>query len=220
MPIVHAGESSWILPLVGCIAICLACCGHWKRAVLWLVTFGIGFCLMLAGKLAFELAGWSLPGLRLYSISGHAMLTSAVYPVLFVMAGTVAGPRAARFGLVAALVLVVVVALALVIGRYHTISETLAGAAIGLPVAWVNLRQPMVRLDSRVLAALAVGLVLVLVGGVRHAFVDLKKSALAHSTDVFGDRTFYSRRIQQDPLTGKTVITINRASASLDALSR
>ncbi len=220
MPIVHFGESSWIMPLSGCMAICLASCGHWKRAVLWLVSFGIGLCLILTGKLAFELAGWSLPTVKLYSISGHAMLTSAVYPVLFVMVGTVAGKRGARLGLAAGLLLVLIVALALVGRRYHTVSETLAGAAIGLAVAWINLRKPMARLDSRVLVALAVVLVVVLVGGIRHAFVDLKSTLQVRSGEFFGSRTYYSRRIQLDPLTGETVITINRDSASLDALSR
>ncbi|XYI34201.1 phosphatase PAP2 family protein [Cupriavidus oxalaticus] len=211
--VIWLGESSWVLPLAAAIALWLAAAGQWLRALRWAATLGAGAALILAGKLAFELGGWSWPAAGLYSISGHAMLTTATYPVLLMLAGGMLGARGARGGWLAGLAVSVVMGVALVAGYYHTLSETLAGAAVGLAVAACNTGAAVPLRLGRAALLLAASAALALMARFPQR-VDAARDALqARSAERLGISQQYSRRIHVDPDSGRTVVTVLRPRA-------
>src|SRR5690606_21542257 len=106
-----------------------------QQAAWWLLAFGAGVAIIASGKLAFEFFGWSLPSINMYVISGHAMLTAAVYPMLFTTLARPFGTIARMLGLFLGLGLTLLMSIGLVWGRFHTLSETILGALVGLAVA-------------------------------------------------------------------------------------
>lgn len=129
---ISLGDSAIAIPLALCIGLALAVQQQRQQAVWWVLAFGAGVAVVAAGKLAFEFFGWSLPSLDMYVISGHAMLTAAVYPMLFTTLAHPFGPRARMLGLLLGLGLAGLMGIALVAGRFHTLSETVLGALVGL----------------------------------------------------------------------------------------
>ncbi|CAJ94826.1 Transmembrane protein [Cupriavidus necator] len=209
--IVHIGGASLTFPLAAMIALRLVYLGFWRQACYWLLSLGAGVAVILAGKLAFEIGGWSIPSANVYSISGHAMLTASVYPVLCAMLGSTWGRRTARFGLFAGVWVAVVVAVALIVGRYHTLAETLIGMAVGLTVAWLNLHpfRPLARAgQTPMLARLALCGFLVLI--MPAALHPIKTRLWSHGLLWFGVTERYFRSIDTDPVSGRTVVNVEQ----------
>ncbi|MCL1622013.1 MULTISPECIES: membrane protein [Ralstonia solanacearum species complex] len=208
--IVAFGDSTGMLPLAAVIGLILFGAGYRLRALAWLASFGAGVLLILVGKMAFDLGGLHLSALALYSVSGHAMLTTAVYPMLLMLLGASLGERAARYGAALGFVLAAALATTLIACDYHTLVETLIGGAIGLFIAWYNLRVP-VRLELRRLG----GLLLVMlplclaVPAILHGRARPIKEAmwqgLAHR---LGATYSYRRDIETDPLSGRQQIKL------------
>lgn len=207
--IVHFGEASLMFPLAGIVALRLAYLGQWKQAFYWLLSLSVGAAVILIGKLAFEFGGWSMPAADVYSISGHAMLTASVYPVSLTVLGSIWSKRAARVGLFSGICLALLAAVALVGGRYHTLSETLIGMVVGFTVTWANLRpshwllapSQMPRLGRKALCAVLLVILPVSIYPIR---VQLWSSALSW----LGVTERYSRHIGVDPVSGRTVVTV------------
>nr|MBF0683756.1 phosphatase PAP2 family protein [Pseudomonas sp.] len=132
---ISLGDSAVAIPLALAIALALALQDQRQRAAWWLLAFGTGIAIIAAGKLAFEFFGWSVPAIDMYVISGHAMLTAAVYPMLFTTLARPFGALAKRLGLFMGLGLAGLMGIGLVWGRFHTVSETVLGALVGLAVA-------------------------------------------------------------------------------------
>ncbi|WP_316155511.1 hypothetical protein [Cupriavidus sp. BIC8F] len=215
--IVHIGEDTQALALAGFITVCLACAGYWKRAFRWVASLGVGAGLVLAGKLAFEFYGWFLPSLGLYSISGHAMLTAAVYPVMCMLLGSTVGERAARYGIVAGLWVALVMAIVLVAGRYHTLAETLIGAAIGLCVAWINARPVVSLRGHRVSVLLAALLAVLALAALPRMLEPIKESLWAQGARWLDVTMQCIRDIDVDPASGQTVVRVLQCPVSLPA---
>ena len=135
----YFGESRLALPLAAWIAVCLAVAGQGMRALCWTVSFGIGATLVMAAKSAFSYSGWSLPSLGVYSVSGHAMLTAAVYPVLLMLLGSALGRYTGWLGLAAGVALALFMPVVLVTDFHHTVGESLIGLGVGLAVAGMTL---------------------------------------------------------------------------------
>lgn len=131
---ISLGDTAVAIPLALGIALALAAQQQRQQAVWWVIAFGAGVAVIAAGKLAFEFFGWAIPSLDMYVISGHAMLTAAVYPMLFTTLARPFGPLARTLGLLAGLGLALLMGMALVWGRFHTLSETILGALVGLAV--------------------------------------------------------------------------------------
>lgn len=211
--IVHSGGASLTIPLAGLVALRLAYLGLWRRACLWLLSLVGGAGLILAGKLAFEFTGWSMPSVNVYSVSGHAVLTASVYPMLGATLGSMLGTRMARIGLAGGICVAVLVAVALVVGQYHTPAETLIGMTVGFAVAWLNLypfRQhaprPARPARSPMLARLALcGFLFVFaLAGTS----PVKSRLWSRGMDWFGVTERYSRSIDTDPVSGEVVVTV------------
>ncbi|SFM99106.1 phosphatase PAP2 family protein [Variovorax sp. OV329] len=76
------GDSGLLLPAAALIALWLLSSRRtWPAAALWILIFGFASLLVLLSKLAFM--GWGIGSARLNftGISGHTMLTAAVWPV-------------------------------------------------------------------------------------------------------------------------------------------
>jgi len=216
--IIFLGKDMHALVLGGLMAAFLLGAGLWTRAARWLLSLGAGVALVLAGKLAFGFYGWSLPGLEFYVISGHAMLTAAVYPVGLSVAGAMVSPRLARWGLVAGLALALVVSVVLVLGLYHTVTETLAGAVVGLAVTAFNVRpgvQPFVSLrDRRDRGLLTVLVCVAALLPIYRALGPLKDAMWEAGARSLGVKTQYLRDIQLDVATGRPVVVILECDTS------
>ncbi|WP_354686935.1 hypothetical protein [Cupriavidus necator] len=209
-PFILLGESTWLLPVGVAIAVALAAGGAWRRALVWLATFGGGAALVGAAKLAFDYGGWYLPSLDLYNVSGHAMLTAAVYPVLLMLLGAAVGPRVARAGWFAGLALALLMAEKLVAGHYHTLSETLLGGAVGLAVAWLNagmrVRGPVPQIV--LVAVLAIGAIAFV--NARGLLYPVKTAVWEHAARWQGSTVRHYRLIDADPVTGEVRVTVHK----------
>jgi len=200
--VIPFGDSTWTLPLAVSIAVALLLGGDRARAIRWLACFGAGIALIVAGKLAFDLGGWCFPSIGFYSISGHAMQTTAIYPLLFMMLFSTVGPQAARWGFLLGLAASMFMAVTLLAGNYHTLSETLAGLAVGAMVVCTYLRwQPSLRpAHLYLLVALPVAVVLLVD---MHGTVNPTKAALWQRAAVWlGATELYTRQIYTDPVNG------------------
>lgn len=106
----------------------------WRTAGMWLCCLGLAIGLTLASKLAFIGWGLGLPAFNFSGVSGHAMMASALYPVLFATlapARSMAG-RWCAFSVGAALA--VLVGMSRVHVGAHSWSEVIAGLALGSAV--------------------------------------------------------------------------------------
>ncbi|KUE87748.1 hypothetical protein ASL20_16160 [Cupriavidus necator] len=210
MPIILLGDSRLVLPLAAAIALWLTGAGQWRHALRWLVWFGSGAALVAADKLAFASSGWSWPAIDLYVVSGHAMLTTATYPVLLMLMGARISVRGARCGWLAGLGMSALMCVVLVAGHYHTIAETLAGAVIGLAICTFNAGMPT-RLQSRCTPImLALLLFLACAAAIPAGRKTARHAVQLLGTERQGISLQYLRHIHVNPDTGKTVVTVLR----------
>ncbi|MDF3833480.1 phosphatase PAP2 family protein [Cupriavidus basilensis] len=206
--VIPFGDSTWTLPLAASIAIVSLLGGYRARALHWLACFGIGLTVIIAGKLAFDLGGWCLPAAGFYSISGHAMQTTAIYPLLFMVIGAVFGERAVRWGFYLGLAAALLMAVTLVAGNYHTLSETVVGMMVGMLVVCSYMRwQPSLRpvhLSLLVVLPLSVALIFDM-----HDTVNPTKAALwQRAAHWMGATEQYTRQIYTDPVSGMRRISV------------
>jgi hypothetical protein len=213
--IIPFGESRLTLPLAASIALFLLLGGYRRQAACWLLSFCAGLLVIVTGKLSFELAGWSLPSLAFYNISGHAMQTTAIYPLLLMLSGSAFGPRYSRLGAYLGLGAAVYMAVTLVTGNYHTLSETLAGMAIGLVVFCPYLRwrpRPRFSFQAWLIALPLCGGVAMLV--LYGAANPVKHVLWQHAAHWLSATDRYTRVIYTDPVTGNREVLVLRHQRS------
>jgi membrane-associated phospholipid phosphatase len=155
--ITRLGEAEILLPAAALTALALlAKAENRPLALRWLLLLGVATALTVASKVAF--IGWGLGWavINFTGLSGHAMFSAAVYPVL--LASFVPDRRegtTARYGFIIALgygVSLLIGISRIAIGA-HSVSEVLAGllaggAASALTLAWseapTRLMRPLV----------------------------------------------------------------------------
>lgn len=159
------GDSGLLLPAAALIALWLAVARRtWPGALLWCAVFGVGSALVLASKLAFM--GWGVGSARLdfTGISGHTMLAASVWPVALWLLASRWG-HGARVALACAgWLLALGIGLSRLAVEAHSLSEVLAGYALGMLVSGLFLavqhRRPHPRLRwSLVLLSLVLPMV-------------------------------------------------------------
>ncbi|WP_206957169.1 phosphatase PAP2 family protein [Trinickia acidisoli] len=129
--ITRLGGAGLTLPLAVAIALWLAL-GYTRRlAVGWLVIVGAAAAVVALTKIAF--LGWGV-GIRAWDftgVSGHSMLSTAVYPVAFFL--TLLPTRASirLFGVACGIAAGLAVGLSRVVLSAHSPSEAVAGCVVG-----------------------------------------------------------------------------------------
>jgi membrane-associated phospholipid phosphatase len=153
------GDSKLLIPVAVLAALCMQP-GARFSALRWMVAAGAAGALVLVTKLAF--IGWGVGSaeFNFTGISGHAMVSMAIYPVLGFALGNIHSRRAAYLlaGLSTALGLAIGVSRVELLA--HSWSEVIVGLALGALVsAWVLRHWPQERLGLRA-APLVVGFLL------------------------------------------------------------
>lgn len=155
------GDSRWLLPMALMLLITLPRADarlKWR----WLIAIILTACATLASKLAFMGWGIGIESVHFTGFSGHAAMSSVIYPVVGVL---LAGPgkRERATGLAAGYTLAAAIAWSRIPLHAHSLSEVIAGLVIGLGCSLWALRtaSPSGRSTAAaVVVALLAGLVL------------------------------------------------------------
>jgi membrane-associated phospholipid phosphatase len=157
--VTRLGESQLVLPVAVLAAVVLLRLpGGGPLARLWMAMLAASVLLTLATKIAFIGWGWGSASLDFTGVSGHAMVATAVYPLLF---GTIAAqwPRPGRAMTIGAgISLALLVGLSRLAVQAHSTSEVVAGLLLGGVVSAAGLclvRPPPAALSAWIPAAIA-----------------------------------------------------------------
>lgn len=129
--ITRLGGAGLTLPLAVAIALWLALGYSWRLAAGWLGIVGAAALVVTLTKIAF--LGWGV-GVREWDftgVSGHAMLSTAVYPVAFFLTLLPARASVRLLGVVGGIATGVAVGLSRVVLSAHSPSEAVAGCIVG-----------------------------------------------------------------------------------------
>jgi hypothetical protein len=130
--ITSLGGAGMTLPLAFAIAIWLAVGYSWRMAAGWLLLLGAAIGVVTVTKLAF--LGWGV------GVSGHAMLSTAVYPVALFLMLLPARPVIRLIGVVLGLAAGIAVGLSRVVLSAHSPSEAVTGCLVGALAALLFVR--------------------------------------------------------------------------------
>lgn len=137
LSITRFGGAGLTLPLAIAIALWLALGYTWRLAAAWLGLLGVAIGVVALTKIAFLGWGVGVRELDFTGVSGHAMLSTAVYPVaLFLMLLPTRRPVRLA-GVVIGLAAGLAVGLSRVVLDAHSPSEAVAGCAVGALAAVV-----------------------------------------------------------------------------------
>lgn len=198
--VTQLGNSALLQPAAVLLALWLMGTRQSRLALAWLLCFGAAVLLVLASKLAFLGWGVGLPAIDFTGISGHSTVSTAVF-TMGAWLSVADRPAPVRWWAIGAGLLVgLVVSISRVVLDAHSVSEVVAGFALGatvalLPIAWGWHRLPRVRQRWVPLAlALALGL-LPQAGRPPETHGLVMKMALA----VSGRTQVYSRELFEAP---------------------
>lgn len=124
------GDSRWLLPMALVLLITLPRADarlKWR----WLLAIAVTAGVTLASKLAFMGWGIGIKSVHFTGFSGHAAMSSVIYPVVgALLAGTSSPPR--RIRLVIGVLLATAIAWSRIPLHAHSLSEVIAGLMLGL----------------------------------------------------------------------------------------
>ncbi|RTQ91258.1 MULTISPECIES: phosphatase PAP2 family protein [Stenotrophomonas] len=155
------GDSRWLLPMALVLLITLPRADvrlKWR----WLLAIAVTAGVTLASKLAFMGWGIGIKSVHFTGFSGHAAMSSVVYPVVgALLAGS--GKHARAIGLATGVLLATAIAWSRIPLHAHSLSEVIAGLALGLSCStWaLHAASPVGRASAMaVVAAVLAGMVL------------------------------------------------------------
>ncbi len=128
------GDSRLLLPVMLALGAC-----WWRRDRRigrdWFVLLALLCGSLVVSKLAYKAGGLDWRTIGFFTISGHAAMSGMLYPLLgHALAGDVRpGVRRCAVGL--GVLIALVVAVARVLSRHHTLAEIVVGLAFGLALA-------------------------------------------------------------------------------------
>ncbi len=140
MKLVHLGDLALILPAAAAMTAWMAAARAWRMAFWWSLLFALAIGLVGATKIAFLGWGGGLPAFGFRAFSGHATGVTAVFPTLFYLMLQQSSAQARQAGVAAGLLLGAAMAVLLVALGEHTLSEALAGWAMGALVSLGGIR--------------------------------------------------------------------------------
>ncbi|MFM0340988.1 phosphatase PAP2 family protein [Paraburkholderia fungorum] len=129
--ITSLGASGMTLPLAFAIALWLAVGYTWRMAAGWLLLLGAAIGVVTVTKLAFLGWGVGIRELDFTGVSGHAMFSTAVYPVALFLMLLPARPAIRLLGVALGLAVGIVVGLSRVVLSAHSPSEAITGCIVG-----------------------------------------------------------------------------------------
>jgi membrane-associated phospholipid phosphatase len=135
------GDSYLTLPLACVIGFWLAATGRGRSALAWASLFCLA--MLVVGVTKFAYAGWGVEigALHFTVISGHSMLSSAVYPMAFYLCASGLGARAARWSARLGIVFAILIGVSRVMVGAHSESEVVVGWVLGFALsAWLTRR--------------------------------------------------------------------------------
>jgi hypothetical protein len=138
--ITSLGGAGLTLPLAFAIALWLALGYSWRMAAGWLVLLGVAIGVVTVTKLAFLGWGVGVRELDFTGVSGHAMLSTAVYPVALFLMLLPARPSIRLVGVLLGIVAGMAVGLSRVVLEAHSPSEAITGCIVGALTALVFVR--------------------------------------------------------------------------------
>jgi len=138
--ITSLGGAGMTLPLAFAIAIWLAVGYSWRMAAGWLVLLGAAIGVVTVTKLAFLGWGVGVKELDFTGVSGHAMLSTAVYPVSLFLLLLPARPAVRLIGVLVGLAAGTAVGLSRVVLSAHSPSEAVTGCLVGALAALLFVR--------------------------------------------------------------------------------
>lgn len=138
--ITHFGAAGLLAPLAALIALGLWLGGQHRALWAWLVALSAGSALVLTTKIAFM--GWGIgsASLNFTGISGHATLATAIIPMALAMLLSPTHRRSRLVGLVLGLLVGALVSWSRVRVGAHSVSEVVAGFALGTAISLVAIR--------------------------------------------------------------------------------
>lgn len=144
--LIDIGHTAVMVPAAAAITVWFATGRAWRMALCWSLFFTTGICLVAASKIAFLAWGVGIRSLDFKALSGHAMRTTAVMPVLFYLL-LQRSPILVRIaGVVFGVVIGVIMGVFLVVLNFHSISESIAGCVLGgfvsLGFIWISGTMP------------------------------------------------------------------------------
>lgn len=125
------GDAGTMLPAAAAVAAWLVAERRLRLALYWTLLFVCGVGVVVASKVAFLAWGFGVPAINMRALSGHAMQTSAVMPVLLYLACERQTSGVRRAAMAAGLGIGGMIAVLLTAFGYHTLSESVAGGALG-----------------------------------------------------------------------------------------
>lgn len=134
------GDPFLTVPLALTIQCWLTVTRQWSAARCWAASFVCGAGLVALTKLAY--AGWNIgiAVLHFTGVSGHSMLSAAVYPIAAAICANRASPATMRRSMYAGLLFSLAIGVSRVAFGYHTWSEVVSGWLVGGYVATLTLR--------------------------------------------------------------------------------
>jgi hypothetical protein len=138
--ITNLGGAGMTLPLAFAIALWLALGYTWRMAAGWLLLLGAAIGIVTVTKLAFLGWGVGVRELDFTGVSGHAMLSTAVYPVVLFLILLPARPGIRLAGVLLGLAAGMAVGLSRVVLSAHSPSEAITGCLTGAAAALLFVR--------------------------------------------------------------------------------
>lgn len=151
------GDSAVLMPLALLVFLWLAWFPRTRPGALrWALVFGSGALIVLVSKLAF--IGWGIGSARLdfTGFSGHTTFAMSVWPVVFWVMASRRGHEARIAAAICGWTLGVLIGVSRLAVEAHSLSEVLAGCALGFGVSsvflWLQHGRPHVHLRGAHLA--------------------------------------------------------------------
>lgn len=138
--ITSLGGAGMTLPLALAIALWLAVGYAWRLAAGWLLLLGAAIGIVTVTKLAFLGWGVGVRELDFTGVSGHAMLSTAVYPAALFLMLLPTRPAIRLIGVLLGLAAGMAVGLSRVVLSAHSPSEAITGCLVGALAALVFVR--------------------------------------------------------------------------------
>jgi len=135
------GDPFLTLPLAGVIVVWLAVTGRRRIALAWAAFFCTA--MLLVGVTKFAYAGWGIEigAVHFTVISGHTMLSSAVYPIACYLCAHGAGKRITQWSVFGGVVFAILIGISRVMVGAHSQSEVIVGWILGFVISGLLLKK-------------------------------------------------------------------------------